>query len=75
MSRELVRRKEVRSAGYSFGSCLIFLTFFSKLATIYLMCRALLVVMRSMSRDGLDERYGDQLEATFFEEFICDPDM
>ncbi|KAG9006543.1 Cell morphogenesis protein PAG1 [Tulasnella sp. JGI-2019a] len=46
-----------------------------ELATIYLMCRALLAVMRSMGKDGLDERYGDQLESTFFDEFVCDPDM
>lgn len=30
--------------------------------------------MRSMGKDGLDERYGDKLEGTFFEEFIVDPD-
>lgn len=46
-----------------------------KLATIYVMCKALIVVMRSLARDGLDERYGDQLEGTFFEEFTSDPDL
>lgn len=39
------------------------------------MCRALLLIMKSVTKDGLDVRYGDQLESTFFEEFISDPDL
>ncbi|KAG9015079.1 Cell morphogenesis protein PAG1 [Tulasnella sp. 427] len=45
------------------------------LATVYVMCRALVVIMRSVGKDGLDMRFGDQTEQVFFEEFVSDPNM
>ncbi|KAG8901572.1 Cell morphogenesis protein PAG1 [Tulasnella sp. 408] len=45
------------------------------LATVYVMCRALVVIMRSVGKDGLDLRFGDQTEQVFFEEFVSDPNM
>lgn len=45
------------------------------LATVYVTCRALVVIMRSVGKDGLDLRFGDQTEQLFFKEFFSDPNM
>ncbi|KAG8937043.1 Cell morphogenesis protein PAG1 [Tulasnella sp. 419] len=42
------------------------------LATIYLLCRSLVRVIRAVPKDGLDEVQVDQLASTFFEEFVND---
>jgi hypothetical protein len=39
------------------------------LAAIYIMCRALIVVMQSLSKDALGESIGFNLEETTFEQF------
>jgi Cell morphogenesis N-terminal len=39
------------------------------LAAIYIMCRALIVVMQSLSKDALEEGIGFNLEETTFEQF------
>lgn len=39
------------------------------LASIFIMCRALIVVMQSLSKDALGETIGHSLEETTFEQF------
>lgn len=39
------------------------------LASIYIMCRALIAVMQPLSKDALGEQMGYKLEETMFEQF------
>ncbi|KDQ10267.1 hypothetical protein BOTBODRAFT_178297 [Botryobasidium botryosum FD-172 SS1] len=45
------------------------------LASIYVLCRALIIVISSLGKDSIGDLFGNNLEALVFEEFTTRPDL